>query len=84
MTASYITRTYSHEQRCSSLGLFSVGVLRKVVLGEEQDALSSVESVFASLALWRLAVPAGCPSLTLLPRGQHKEHHLSMSAQAQA
>lgn len=45
MTASYITRTYSHEQRCSSLGLFSLGVLRKAVLGEEQDALSSVESV---------------------------------------
>lgn len=41
-----------------------------------------VWSLFASLALWRLAVPAGCPSLTLLPRGQHKEHHLSMSAQA--
>lgn len=25
MTASCITRTYSHEQRCSSLGLFSLG-----------------------------------------------------------
>lgn len=39
------------------------------VLGEEQDALSGVESVSA---LWRLAVPAGCPSLALLPRGHTK------------
>ena len=30
-----------------------------VVLGEEQDALSSVESVSA---FWRLSIPAGCLS----------------------
>lgn len=43
-----------------------------------------MESVSALLALWRLAVPSGCPSLALLPRGQHGEHRLSLSAQAQA
>lgn len=69
MTASYITRPYIHEQRCGSLALFSLGVLRKAVLGEEQDALSNMESVSALLALWRLAVPAGYSSLAQLPRG---------------
>lgn len=43
--------------------------------------LHSMDFVSALLALWRLEASTGCPSPAGFPRGQHREHHLSVSPQ---
>lgn len=59
-----LTGPYIHEQRCGSLGLFSLGILRKEVLGEEQVQYGVCVCFAASLetsSAYRLSLPSLAP-----------------------